>query len=1027
MTTESPAPATLRASLAAGPGTAHGITLAFLLSGAAGLILEVIWTRLLHLAFGANAPAVSTVLAVYMGGMALGAYAVSRLPRLRRWPLHTYAVLELGVAVLALLLPSAIEAVAPLHRALTAPLDATGSLVPLLVVRALLVGSLLLLPTAAMGATLPLLAEGARQQVRRHRRQLQASRAGDQDAGPTEEAWILRRVGVLYAVNLSGAVIGAGVVGFVLIPMLGLTVSNRIAAALDLAAAALAWRAARGIQGEVRDEVPAALLAHRRSVLLALGCLALTGGLAMQLQVLWSRALSVVIGSSTYAFSLILVVTLLGMALGGRIVAGRADQGGPRRALVRLGLLFGIAALGVFVGTLLIDKLPSVIRDAARMPQLSPTLLFGVELLVIGAVVLVPATALGGSLPGALQVARRDVRRSAAGFVGQAYAVNTVGAIVGSALGGFVTIPLLGVDAGLRLTSLCYAGMAAVLVTAAQPRRARWDRSLRAPALATGLAVLVLVTPDLDVMRWSSGFFRVYLPRTYRDDDDTGDRLLFHRDGIVATVTVEDNVGSIALKVNGKVDASSRGDMPTQILSGLLPLAFLEPPARSAVIGFGSGVTVGALLQTPVGSVDLVELEPHVLEAGRLFSHVNHQPWNDPRVRMIVDDGRNYLERGGAAYDLIISEPSNPWMTGASSLFTREFWSIAHERLSADGVFLQWVQLYELGEDRIRSLVGTFSGVFEHVVMFASNPGSSDTFMIGSRRPLRIDMDRVRRLFSDPATAESLHLGDVEDPAELLALLLLVEDDVRAFGRGAVINTDDNAYVEFRAPLDLVHYALRDPDLSPLKVSLGHRMDLIDRIVQGPLVLEEDPCLRDLELSRTMGRRGLLDDALSFLDRAESACGEDPTFAPLATRQREVLQVLVGDDVEAVVDPELVEEGDLRYLRVVAHMIDGHNEVALSDLEAVAELDSAPPGWLLLWAYLCYSEDRLDDAQVLFARLLDQPAAVERLPAISFYAARSAFSHNKFRDAERLARHFVEATAVRRGRDRAVFVPAPVW
>lgn len=972
------------------------IALAFFCSGAAGLVLEVVWCRLLHLAFGANAPAVSTVLAVYMGGMALGSFLVERWSWLRRRPLHAYAALEVLVAASALLLPGAIEALAPLHRWATSGLESSGSLLPVMLIRAGIVGSLLVVPTVAMGATLPLLAEGAR------------------------EGFSARRVGMLYAINLAGAVVGSAAVGFVLIPQLGLFASNLIAAALDLTAALLALRSAQLWQKTALAAAPtprSGLRLRGWHVWLALFGLTCSGLLAMQLQVLWSRALSVVIGSSTYAFSLILVVTLFGMAVGGRLVTSSARPRQLRRPLRLLGWLFALAALGIGIGNQLVDRLPLVIRDAAQVPHLTAGVLFTAELIIVGAVVLVPATALGGVLPAVLQVTQRQVQRSAGQFVGRAYALNTLGAIIGSLLGGFATLPLVGVDRGMLASAACYGVLGAVtLFAATRPRRPalrRWG----VPVLVGALSIALLAAPGFNVLRWNLGFFRLYLPRTHGGDDLSRSRLLFHRDGIVSTVTVEDHGESIALKVNGKVDASSKGDMPTQVLSGLLPLCLVDTPKRVAVIGFGSGVTAGAILAAPIEELVLIELERAVVEAGWLFSFVNDRPWQDPRTRLIVDDGRNYLAGASVNFDVIISEPSNPWMSGAASLFTREFWHLAHDRLSEDGIFLQWIQLYELDGQRIRSLIGTFAGEFEHVLMFAAHAGSSDTFLIGSRQPLRLDLDKARALFANPRVAPFLERADVRSPVELAGLILYGDDEVREFAAGAPSNNDDNAYVEFHAPLDLIAYAERDADLPMLGQLEGKRQAQIERYTVGALVPPLTGCDADLAVAEVLTEQGHLEDAVDYLVRVLDRCGKQTEYRAPARRMGAIIDVLLQADKESVVDPIEVEIGDARYLLAVKAMIQGHEQQALEDFAPHVDIDRSRPAWLYLCGYLLYQNDEVEEADALLQRVLKQTDFVKRMPEVYYYAARVAYDRDRCREAAELARFFVEARAVERGWD----------
>ena len=293
---------------------------------------------------------------------------------------------------------------------------------------------------------------------------------------------------------------------------------------------------------------------------------------------------------------------------------------------------------------------------------------------------------------------------------------------------------------------------------------------------------------------------------SYLEDDADGVRelvashnLLYYRDGPAATVAVQQVDRYRLLKINGKTDASNRGaDVETQILLGHLPL--MAADARHvAVIGWGSGMTAGAVLSHPVESVDAFEIEPAVVEASRCFEPSNGRPLNDPRLRLISGDARSLLGRGDEVYDLIISHPSNPWITGVANLFTQDFFELATSRLASDGIFCQWVPLYGMSEESTRSLVATFRSVFPHTIAFRDR----DLILLGSDRPIRFSFQHLLERFQDPRVKQSLEQAFVRYPADLLVKLRLDEAGVETFSRGAPLNTDDNMRLELAAPRTL--------------------------------------------------------------------------------------------------------------------------------------------------------------------------------------------------------------------------------
>jgi spermidine synthase len=306
-------------------------------------------------------------------------------------------------------------------------------------------------------------------------------------------------------------------------------------------------------------------------------------------------------------------------------------------------------------------------------------------------------------------------------------------------------------------------------------------------------------------------------------------KLVYYKDGIATTVSVDQWGKVFSLKNNGKVDASNDADMPTQISVGLLPLLLYhnDHAPKVALVGFGSGVTAGAVTQYPIASLEVVELEPAIYEASHFFDSVNQRPLENPKVRALVGDGRNFLSQRSDQFDVIISQPSNPWITGVSNLFTREYFQDIKARLRDDGIFCQWAQLYEMAPWNIKAIYRTLAEEFPYVMVFAAEDLSSDTILIASRHPINLDVRQIARAFQDPIVAAEAKRAGFASPHDVPAFLLLGPEELRSFTAGARINTDDNALIEFAAPRDLLglcqvrslpgqdlrpHVALRPPE-----------------------------------------------------------------------------------------------------------------------------------------------------------------------------------------------------------------------
>ena len=806
----------------------------FLASGASGLVYQIVWMRELTLIFGATTLAVSTVLAVFMGGLAVGSLYGGRLADRIARPMHAYGLLEIGIGLYGALIPVLFAALPYVYQPLW---RAAGlSFFALSLVRFALAALVLAAPTILMGATLPILSRYV------------ATRADT----------VGRDVGGLYTINTLGAVAGAAAGGLLLIPTAGLVGTTLVAAGLNLLAGAIALWAARDEAGAAGRAAPAPRqnararrepdaaerldVRSRRGVAL-FAAFGVSGLAALAYEVAWTRSLSLVLGSSVYAFAIMLTTFLVGLALGAGVGAWIADR--VRRPLAALAAVEAGVAVSAFAGLFLIAELPYVFLMLYRGFESSPTALLLVTRLTAAALVmLVPTTLLGAVFPLAVRAAAGSVE-AIGRTVGALYSVNTLGAIVGAFATGFVLIPWLGVEgsivAAVVLNLLAAAGLA--LASRGATRAAR---AAVAGALVLAAALAAPLRPQWDPAVMASGVYR-YAPtikaasraeflRHYaaKGDGET----VFYRDGVSATVAVQHQHGHYVLKVNGKPDATTAGDLPTQAIIAHLPLLVHADPKTALVIGWGSGVTVGAALAHPLERVTAVELEPAVVEASRFFEGVNGRPLEDPRTELLLNDGRNVLVATDRRFDVVVSEPSNPWLSGVANLFTREYFEAGAAHLAEGGVFCQWLQIYEMQPPEVATLMATFNLAFPHVYVFRG--ASGDLMLLGAREPFAIDVARMQaRIDGGGPVAENLAGVGVRSAAALLSRLYLTPQGARDFAGGAPINTDDNARIEFLAPLR-VGVAGESTEQANVEAMLEHAEPVLPHVANPlPLLLED--------------------------------------------------------------------------------------------------------------------------------------------------------------------------------------------
>ncbi len=757
------------------------VALLLFVSGFCALVYQTAWLRLFRLIFGASTAASAAVLAIFMAGLGFGGLLLGKWADRHRSPLGLYAALEAGIAISAGLSPWLVKLVEWIYISLggSAALGLAGSTVARLLLATLVLG----LPTFLMGGTLPAVARAVERST---------------DAGR-------RTVGLLYAVNTLGAVLGVLLTTFFAIEELGVRKTVWIAALLNLLVVLAARSLARRLgespteEAAAADEAPGA---EPRIGWLAPFAAGLVGFAFLLMELVWYRMLAPLLGGSVYTFGLILAVALLGIGLGGLLYGA----GEARRRPTMLSFAATCALEALFMA------LPFALGDrvAVLAALLRPLGVYGFASLVgawsaITALVVLPAAIVAGYQFPLLIALLGEGRRRVGREVGVTYAANTLGAILGSIAGGFGLIPLLTAPGVWRLVAALLLGLAAV-TTVAGLRAGAPRRAALVPVAAGVLGVVFcLATGPTAFWRHSPiGAGRVETAKwtgpndVRRNIEDLRRRVVWEADGVESSVAL-DLTTEYAFIVNGKADGSTLGDSPTQVMSGLVGAALHPNPKRVLVIGLGTGSTAGWLARIPsIERVDVVELEPAIEHVAKVLSKVNLDVLSNPKVHRYDGDGREFLLTTRETYDVIFSEPSNPYRAGIASLFSQDFYRAAVGRLRPGGIFLQWLQGYEMDAHMLGTAYATLTSVFPSVESWQIH--YSDLLLIATAEPLAHDFDRVRaRMAGEPYRTALARTWGVAGAEGFYAGYLAAPSFARAVSEagGTGINTDDRPVLEF--------------------------------------------------------------------------------------------------------------------------------------------------------------------------------------------------------------------------------------
>lgn len=737
--------------------------LLFLLSGFSALIYQVAWLRMLGLVFGVTVYAASAVLSSFMGGLALGAWAGGRLADRFGSHLRAFAVLEIGIALSALATPSALEVVSALYAALHA--SAPDNLAQLTAARVLSSGLILLVPTTLMGASLPLLA--------RHVSAGQHVTAG--------------RIGLLYAANTAGGILGATLAGFTLIGGIGLTATTRVAAAVNIGVGLMALimgRSGAASSGSPLDAAPA-VAAGTGGPTVVLIVMALAGFAGLALEVVWFRLLTLFLTATTYAFTTMLATVLAGIALGSAIAAARVRHSpDAARTLAWIQIATGMLVL------LSITALAHTYRLGWRTSGMVQACMLA----------MLPATTLmGATFPYALAVWLGDSEASIGRRVGALYAVNVAGAVAGALLGGFVLLPWLGSRGSLVVLAAVYGVSGCLLLGGLGGGRALIRPG---PVAAALFAVCALTLPDP---------YTAVLARRY----PAGHRLVFREEGVQTTATVH-YAGRRSLYLDGLHQAND-SDVMVRVHAeiGHLPMMLHAGPKRALVVGLGGGVTAGAVARHAGTATDVVELAQSVVAAATHFSHVNGDVLTRPNVTMRVDDARNYLKLTAHRYDVVTADLIQPGHAGAGNLYSLEYFQLARGVLRPDGVMLQWIGHRDATQYKL--IMRTFLRAFPDATLWADG-----TLMAGTVGPLRLSRESYERRLRDADLLFALRGVGLDTFDALLARYTAGPDEMRRFvGEGPVL-TDDRPVLEYHRSLPADGRPL---DLSSLRGDVEPHLD----------------------------------------------------------------------------------------------------------------------------------------------------------------------------------------------------------
>jgi spermidine synthase len=731
------------------------------LSGANGLVMEIVFRRQLLLSLGVTHYSVGTVLTVFMAGLALGSFLFGRMADKIEYPIKLYGLLEVGVGLSGLLLITIFSYLDPFYVKLHLVFGVTGSTSILL--KLIPAAIVLLIPTTLMGGTLPVIGKALAHE--------------NQSAGSL--------LGLLYGVNTFGGVMGVIGATFFLLGTAGavltlaiVSIINTIIGLISLLIfgkivriASIDSNPSNSISKPDRKQIGFLWLDK-----IPLAVFFLTGFAALSLEVHWTRILAYVVGSHGYAFGIILAAFLCGIAMGSTLVSRFADR--LNRPAIWLGSTQLLIAGTAFAASIIMFRLRGLTGWLTLHVGDSWAGFITAEMAIVFALVLVPTFCMGAVFPLVMTVCIKTYKKLGQS-VGNAYMLNTLGSILGAFSAGFIFIPYLGITRGLKLTILISILGGAILFLNIR----------RQPILKISVMIIIV----------SIGGMVFHSPIGYRLQHlRMGERLIFYDESSSATVSVrEDEEGGRMLSVNGldEVPVDPASLLTFRVLAHL-PLLLHPNPLQVMVLSLGGAITTGSVACHPLEQIDAIELCPPVVKAAELFKPWNHGVLHDPRLQIILQDGRNHLLTTQKKYDVITADATHPWSADSWILYTSEMYRLVRSRLTDQGIFCQWVPLHWMSMDDFKCVLRTIRMEFQHLSLWYTG---SYVVAVGSQNPITPDLSDFRHRMQTTAIQKDLTSVGIDSPASLLGLYLLANDDIDRFVGEGPLNTDDFAYLEHSA------------------------------------------------------------------------------------------------------------------------------------------------------------------------------------------------------------------------------------
>lgn len=789
------------------------------MSGTAGLIYEIIWSELLISLLGSSTIAVTVILTAFMGGLAIGSWTIGKYAD--NWSDRRIAILymfiEISIGTYAYFLPTLIENIESFYILIYGHLN--PSLILSIMIKFTLGFLVLIIPTFLMGTTLPLITRYLSRNWENY----------------------TKNISLLYGLNTFGAIIGTLFAGFYLLEHYGISGASIFSASINYLVALcffIFWKYLPVLPARINIEKPKVKSKKNKQietndfVLIVLTSYTMSGMAAMFYQISWTRSLSLILGTSTYAFTVILATFLLGISLGSflyRFIPARISK-----TMIYL-IVQSIIAISVLISTLYFDELPLYYLYIRNLFFDNWSDLNYIRFFLAAIIIIIPTLGMGILFPIVCDLVSNENNKMSH-IVGKTYALNSIGAMIGSICAGIFVIPLIGLQYTIYVG--VFLNIFAAIIVLLQSNSFTKNIKIIMPSISLCFFLLFIFNAERwspkimssGVSTYANNYFRV--SNKYNElskyDMDNGKKLtdieiwktamlnyelLYYEDGLVDNVAVMKNSkGVISLLVNGKVDASALGekDTITQVMIGQLPLLLQKNPKDVFLVGYASGITAGSILTHPIERLDAAEISPSIVEASKFFNKYNNNPLEDPRLNLNIADAKQTLMVSKKKYDVIVSQPSNPWIKGQSSLFSYDWYKIVKEHLNDDGLFMQWLPAYHISEHNLKIIINTLNTVFPNLTLWTStSPG--DLILLASKDDnFKSSYKQVMERINYPKVKEQLEKIDLYSDSLLRTLFLKGDTQVKSYlteniNEKLKINSDDLLITEFTAPKDMVN------------------------------------------------------------------------------------------------------------------------------------------------------------------------------------------------------------------------------